>query len=31
MENKFIPDAIDIISKAIEADNAGECEKALNS
>lgn len=30
MENKFIPDAIDIISKAIEADNAGEYEKALN-
>ena len=30
MENKFIPDAIEIISKAIEADNAGEYEKALN-
>lgn len=30
MENKFIPDAIDIISKAIEADNAGEFEKALS-
>jgi len=30
MENKFIPDAIDIVSKAIAADNAGEFEKALN-
>lgn len=30
MENKFIPDAIDIVSKAIAADNEGEYEKALN-
>lgn len=30
MENRFIPDAIEIIAKAIEADNAGEYEKALN-
>ena len=30
MENKFIPGSIEIISKAIEADNAGEYEKALN-
>jgi vacuolar protein-sorting-associated protein 4 len=30
MENKFIPDAIDIVSKAITADNDGEYEKALN-
>ena len=30
MENKFIPDAIDIVSKAITADNEGEYEKALN-
>jgi vacuolar protein-sorting-associated protein 4 len=30
MENKFIPDAIDIIGKAIEADNSGEYEKALS-
>jgi hypothetical protein len=30
MENKFIPDAIDIVSKAINADNEGEYEKALN-
>eukprot|EP00521_Asterionellopsis_glacialis_P011804 CAMPEP_0195292576 /NCGR_PEP_ID=MMETSP0707-20130614/10181_1 /TAXON_ID=33640 /ORGANISM="Asterionellopsis glacialis, Strain CCMP134" /LENGTH=449 /DNA_ID=CAMNT_0040353075 /DNA_START=168 /DNA_END=1517 /DNA_ORIENTATION=+ len=30
MENKFIPDAIDIVSKAIEADNEGEYEKALS-
>jgi len=30
MENKFIPDAIDIISKAIQADNDGEFEKALS-
>ena len=29
MENKFIPDAIDIVSKAIAADNEGEYEKAL--
>jgi len=30
MENKFIPDAIDIVSKAITADNDGEYEKALS-
>jgi vacuolar protein-sorting-associated protein 4 len=30
MENKFIPDAIDIVSKAITADNEGEYENALN-
>lgn len=30
MENKFIPDAIDIVSRAIEADNEGEYEKALS-
>jgi len=30
MENKFIPDAIDIVSKAIAADNEGEYAKALN-
>eukprot|EP00542_Grammatophora_oceanica_P011832 CAMPEP_0194047258 /NCGR_PEP_ID=MMETSP0009_2-20130614/23689_1 /TAXON_ID=210454 /ORGANISM="Grammatophora oceanica, Strain CCMP 410" /LENGTH=445 /DNA_ID=CAMNT_0038692815 /DNA_START=81 /DNA_END=1418 /DNA_ORIENTATION=+ len=30
MENKFIPDAIDIVSKAIAADNEGEYEKALS-
>lgn len=30
MENKFIPDAIEIISKAIQADNDKEYEKALN-
>lgn len=30
MENKFIPDAIDIVSKAIAADNDGEYEQALN-
>jgi vacuolar protein-sorting-associated protein 4 len=30
MENKFIPDAIDIVSKAITADNEGEYEKALS-
>jgi len=30
MENKFIPDAIDIISKAIQADNDGDFEKALS-
>lgn len=30
MENKFIPDAIEIVSKAISADNDGEYEKALN-
>lgn len=30
MENKFIPDAIEIVSKAITADNEGEYEKALN-
>lgn len=29
MENSFIPQAIDIVSKAIEADNEGEYEKAL--
>jgi len=29
MENKFIPDAIEIVSKAIAADNDGEYEKAL--
>lgn len=29
MENSFIPQAIDIVSKAIEADNSGEYEKAL--
>ncbi len=30
MENKFITDAIDIVSKAIAADNDGEYEQALN-
>ena len=30
MENKFIPDAIEIVQKAINADNEGEYEKALN-
>mmetsp|Transcript_7392 Transcript_7392/g.8454 ORF Transcript_7392/g.8454 Transcript_7392/m.8454 type:complete len:455 (-) Transcript_7392:373-1737(-) len=30
MENKFIPDAIDIVSKAIAADNDGEYQNALN-
>lgn len=30
MENKFIPDAIDIVSKAITADNEGEYAKALS-
>ena len=30
MENSFIPQAIEIVSKAIEADNAGEYEKALS-
>ena len=30
MENSFIPQAIEIVSKAIEADNANEYEKALN-
>mmetsp|Transcript_11452 Transcript_11452/g.32876 ORF Transcript_11452/g.32876 Transcript_11452/m.32876 type:complete len:163 (+) Transcript_11452:136-624(+) len=30
MENSFIPQAIDIVTKAIEADNASEYEKALN-
>jgi vacuolar protein-sorting-associated protein 4 len=30
MENKFIPDAIEIIAKAIQADNDKEYEKALN-
>ena len=30
MENKFIPDAIDMVSKAITCDNDGEYEKALN-
>jgi len=29
MENKFIPDAIDIVSKAISADNEGDYAKAL--
>ena len=29
MENTFIPQAIEIVGKAIEADNAGEYEKAL--
>jgi vacuolar protein-sorting-associated protein 4 len=29
MENKFIPDAIEIVSKAIQADNEGDYEKAL--
>jgi vacuolar protein-sorting-associated protein 4 len=30
MENSFIPQAIDIVSKAIEADNAAEYDKALS-
>lgn len=30
MENKFIPDAIELVSKAITADNDGEYEKALS-
>jgi len=30
MENKFIPDAIEIVSRAIAADNEGSYEKALN-
>ena len=30
MENSFIPQAIEIVGKAIEADNAGEYEKALS-
>lgn len=30
MENNFIPQAIEIVSKAIEADNAGDYEKALS-
>lgn len=30
MENSFIPSAIEIVSKAIEADNAGEYEKSLS-
>jgi vacuolar protein-sorting-associated protein 4 len=30
MENSFIPQAIEIVSKAIEADNASEYEKALS-
>eukprot|EP00586_Coscinodiscus_wailesii_P006399 CAMPEP_0172490106 /NCGR_PEP_ID=MMETSP1066-20121228/20452_1 /TAXON_ID=671091 /ORGANISM="Coscinodiscus wailesii, Strain CCMP2513" /LENGTH=452 /DNA_ID=CAMNT_0013258419 /DNA_START=192 /DNA_END=1550 /DNA_ORIENTATION=+ len=30
MENKFIPDAIDIVGKAIHADNEGDYEKALS-
>jgi len=30
MDNSFIPQAIEIVSKAIEADNAGEYEKALS-
>ncbi|KAL9178877.1 hypothetical protein ACHAXT_011850 [Thalassiosira profunda] len=30
MQNSFIPDAIDIVSKAIAADNDGEYEKALS-
>jgi vacuolar protein-sorting-associated protein 4 len=29
MENSFIPQAIEIVSKAIEADNSGEYERAL--
>jgi MIT (microtubule interacting and transport) domain len=29
MENSFVPQAIEIVSKAIEADNAGEYERAL--
>jgi vacuolar protein-sorting-associated protein 4 len=29
MENSFIPQAIDVVGKAIDADNAGEYEKAL--
>lgn len=30
MENSFIPQAIEIVTRAIEADNAGEYEKALS-
>ena len=30
MQNTFIPDAIEIVSRAITADNDGEYEKALN-
>ena len=30
MQNNFIPDAIDIVSRAITADNAGEYQTALN-
>jgi hypothetical protein len=30
MENSFIPQAIDVVGKAIDADNAGEYEKALS-
>lgn len=30
MQNSFIPDAIDIVSRAIAADNEGEYEKALS-
>lgn len=30
MENKFIPDAIEIVGRAIKADNDGEYEQALN-
>ena len=30
MENSFVPQGIEIIAKAIEADNAGEYEKALS-
>mmetsp|Transcript_23386 Transcript_23386/g.57522 ORF Transcript_23386/g.57522 Transcript_23386/m.57522 type:complete len:204 (-) Transcript_23386:947-1558(-) len=30
MDNSFIPQAIEIVTKAIEADNAGEYEKALS-
>ena len=29
MENKFIPDAIEVVTRAIEADNEEEFEKAL--
>ena len=30
MQNNFIPDAIDIVTEAVKADNEGEFEKALN-
>ena len=29
MQNQFIPQAVEIVKQAIEADNAGEYEKAL--